>query len=122
MLVILAESQGVVNTSELGKRMLVSPKYLRKLAGPMEKHELIKSVQGIYGGYVLNKDPEEIRLTTIFETFGESINITGCISTKGCPLNNECQSRPVWEYLEKVIGREFHKITIAAILKEKFDI
>ncbi len=46
MMVILAEAGGLINTSELGKKMLVSPKYLRKLAGPLEKHQLIKSVQG----------------------------------------------------------------------------
>jgi len=50
MLVILAERGTLINTCELGETMLVSPKYLRKLAGPLEKHNLIRSIQGIYGG------------------------------------------------------------------------
>jgi Rrf2 family protein len=121
MMVILAEAGGLINTSELGKKMLVSPKYLRKLAGPMEKHQLIKSVQGVYGGYMLNKKPEEITLASIFDAFEESINITGCVSKRGCPLNEECLTRPVWEHLEKVVSNEFHKITIASVLNNKFD-
>lgn len=121
MLVTLAEAKEVVNTAELGKQMLVSPKYLRKLAGPLEKHALIKSVQGIYGGYALNKKPEEITLATIFDAFDESINITGCSSEDGCPLNEECLTRPVWNHLENIVSNEFHKISIASIILNKFE-
>lgn len=121
MLVYLAECNKVVNTAELGKKMQVSPKYLRKLAGPLERHHLIKSVQGIYGGYTLDKKAEEITLASIFDAFEENINITGCSSQDGCPLNEECLTRPVWEYLENLVSNAFYKITIASILNNKFD-
>ena len=58
MLVILAQNEEVVNTEILGEKMVVSPKYLRKLAGPIEKAGLIHSIQGKYGGYKLNRDPD----------------------------------------------------------------
>lgn len=121
MLVYLAESKKVVNTAELGEKMKVSPKYLRKLAGPLERYHLIKSVQGIYGGYTLDKKAEEITLASIFDAFEENINITGCSSQDGCPLNEECLTRPVWEHLENMVSNAFYKITIASILNNKFD-
>ena len=37
MLIAIAQSDKLVNTTELGKHMRVSPKYLRKLAGPARK-------------------------------------------------------------------------------------
>jgi Rrf2 family iron-sulfur cluster assembly transcriptional regulator len=120
MLVLLAEAKEVVNTAELGRRMLVSPKYLRKLAGSLEKYELIRSVQGIYGGYHLEQQPDKITLASIFEAFGEDINITGCVSNQGCSLNEECLTRPVWNHLEKIIYNEFHRITIKDILENNF--
>jgi Rrf2 family iron-sulfur cluster assembly transcriptional regulator len=120
MLVLLAGAKEVMNTAELGKKMLVSPKYLRKLAGPLEKSHLIKSVQGIYGGYLFNRKPEEVTLIDIFDAFGEDVNITGCSSRTGCPLNEECLTRPVWAHLEKMIDNEFHNITIQSILTNKF--
>ena len=101
--------------------MLVSPKYLRKLAGPLERSDLIKSVQGIYGGYALNKKPDEITLATIFDAFEENINITGCTSKDGCPLNEDCLTRPVWSHLEKLISSEFRNISIQLILNQKYD-
>jgi Rrf2 family iron-sulfur cluster assembly transcriptional regulator len=121
MLVLLAGAKQVVNTAELGEKMMVSPKYLRKLAGPMERYHLIRSVQGIYGGYKLDKDPREVTLAMIFEAFDENINITGCTSKEGCPLNEECLTRPVWEHLENLISHEFHNITIYKIAENKVE-
>ncbi|UCH94896.1 MAG: Rrf2 family transcriptional regulator [Candidatus Aminicenantes bacterium] len=121
MLVLLAEAKQVVNTAELGEKMKVSPKYLRKLAGPLEHHQLIRSVQGIYGGYAIGRDPKDITLALIFEAFDESINITGCTSKEGCPLNEECLTRPVWEHLENLISKEFHNITIRKIVENTFE-
>lgn len=121
MLVMLAEAKQVVNTAELGEKMKVSPKYLRKLAGPLERHHLIRSVQGIYGGYTLDREAKEITLAMIFEAFDEDINITGCSSKEGCPLNEECLTRPVWEHLENLISQEFHNITICKIVDNKFN-
>jgi Rrf2 family protein len=120
MLVALAEKKEVVNTAELGKKMLVSPKYLRKLAGPLEKHQLIRSVQGIYGGYVLSKKTEDITIASIFEAFDETIKISGCTGDVSCPLNVDCLARPVWTHLEKMIQKEFYKITLKEILENKF--
>ena len=119
MLVLLAGAKQVVNTAELGEKMMVSPKYLRKLAGPLERSHLIRSVQGIYGGYTLDRDPGEITLAMIFEAFDENINITGCTSKEGCPLNEECLTRPVWEHLENLVSKEFHNITIDKIVGNK---
>jgi len=120
MLVFLAGRDDVVNTAELGEKMLVSPKYLRKLAGPLEKHGLIKSIQGIYGGYLLNKKPESITLVNIFEAFGEKIDITGCTGDESCPLNKDCLTRPLWEHLRKIIRDEFHEITIKRLAEQDF--
>ncbi len=122
MLVLLAESGVVMSTANLGKQMQVSPKYLRKLAGPMERHELIKSVQGIYGGYAINKQPAEITLSSIFTAFEENINITGCSSKNGCPLSVDCLTKPVWSHLEQLIAKEFHHISIQMILDQQFAI
>jgi Rrf2 family protein len=120
MLLSLAEANEVVNTAEIGKKMRVSPKYLRKLAGPLEKHGLIKSVQGIFGGYALNKKTEELTISSIFDAFDEKFNLSGCTGDETCPLNENCLARPLWEHLEKVIRDEFYEITLKEILDNKF--
>lgn len=122
MLVMLGAKQEVINTGDLGEQMKVSPKYLRKLAGPLERSGLIQSVQGIYGGYRLNKDPGDISISDIFDAFEEKISISGCLGGKSCPLNEECLTRPIWLHLENLIQNEFYRITVKDILENKFDI
>lgn len=119
MLVALAEKGEVINTADLGDKMRVSPKYLRKLAGPLEKYGLIKSVQGIYGGYLLNRKPEAISLVDIFEAFGEKVDITGCSANESCPIDEECLTRPLWAHLKKIVEDEFHKITVKKIVERE---
>lgn len=119
MLIAIAQSDQLVNTTELGSNMLVSPKYLRKLAGPLEKAGLIKSVQGIYGGYRLNKRPEEITLQMLMDAFDERVSLTDCLLGKKCELHGTCLARQVWEMLEKTMQQHFFPITLRDILQNK---
>ncbi len=118
MLLMLAREQSVINTSELGKKMNVSPKYLRKLAGPMEKGELIRSVQGIYGGYTLNKAPGDINLLMLFDAFEEEIKLSQCMNGDHCSLFDECDARSVWTRLGANLKNEFSGMTLEDILND----
>lgn len=121
MLVILAQEMSLISTAELGRRMMVSPKYLRKLAGPIEKSGLIRSVQGVYGGYQLNKNPANITVLDLFSAFDEPIQIIGCKQGECCSLEADCLTRPLWKNLEAVLIEQFRKATIEALVKkEKF--
>ena len=120
MLVILAKDSTVINTEHLGDIMIVSPKYLRKLAGPLERADLIKSVQGKYGGYKLNKDPENILISDIFDAFDESQKISGCTKESGCVLASDCITSNLWKYFEELISKEFFKISLKSIVDGDF--
>lgn len=119
MLIAIAQAGQLVNTTELGRVMRVSPKYLRKLAGPLEKEGLIESVQGIYGGYRLARPPEEITLRSLMAAFNEKISLTDCLLGKKCELRDSCLARQVWEMLEKTMEKHFLPISLADILKNK---
>lgn len=120
MIVLLGEEKELVNTEVLGKKMLVSPKYLRKLAGPLEKAGLIESVQGKFGGYKLAKDPEKIFISSVFDAFGESLNISGCTKHSGCLLSDTCITSGLWEHFEKIIKEQFFKISIRNIIDNDY--
>jgi Rrf2 family iron-sulfur cluster assembly transcriptional regulator len=119
MVIAIAQARKLVNTTELGNSMRVSPKYLRKLAGPLEKAGLIKSMQGIYGGYELGKSPEEIDLRMILDAYHEHLSWTDCVLGKKCELRDSCQAKQVWEMLEKTLQTHFLPITVRDILDNK---
>jgi Rrf2 family protein len=119
MVIAIAHANKLVNTTELGSSMHVSPKYLRKLAGPLEKAGLIKSVQGIYGGYELDKSPEEINIRMILDAYHEQLSWTDCVLGKKCELKDSCQAKQVWEMLEKTLQTHFMPISLRDILDNK---
>ena len=121
MLIAIAQGGKLINTTELGNGMRVSPKYLRKLAGPLEKAGLIKSVQGIYGGYELNKKPEEITLQMLLDAFDEKVALADCLLGKKCELHDSCLAKQVWEMLEKTIETHFLPVSLRDILDNKVD-
>ena len=119
MLIAIAQGDRLINTTELSRMMNVSPKYLRKLAGPMEKAGLIKSVQGIYGGYEMNKKPEEITMQLLMAAFNERLSLTDCVLGKKCNLEDSCLARQVWEMLDRTLHEHFLPVTIRDILQNK---
>ncbi len=122
MLLELAESnEKVRSTADLGETMKVSPKYLRKLAGPLEKAQLISSVQGIYGGYRLEHPPEETTILMLFNAFDEKIRLSHCLNGDICPLFDFCKARPLWDYLVDLIEKRFASISLADIINRNFD-
>ena len=121
MVIAIAQANRLVNTTELGRNMRVSPKYLRKLAGPLEKAGLIKSMQGIYGGYELDKSPDEINIRMILDAYHEQLSWTDCVLGKKCALRDSCQAKQVWEMLEKTLQMHFLPISIRDILDNKVD-
>lgn len=121
MLIAIAQGDKLVNTTELGAIMHVSPKYLRKLAGPLEKSGLIRSVQGIYGGYRLDKKPDEITLQMLLDAFNERVSLADCLLGKKCPLKDSCLARQVWEMLEKTIEKRFLPISLRDILENRVE-
>jgi len=119
MVIAIAQANKIVNTTELGSSMRVSPKYLRKLAGPLEKAGLIKSMQGIYGGYKLDKNPAEINIRMILDAYHEQLSWTDCVLGKKCELRDSCQAKQVWAMLEKTLQMHFLPISIRDILDNK---
>ena len=82
-------------------------------------HNLVKSVRGPLGGYVLNKPPEEIKLLSIISAVDEKIKTVKCRkeSKKGCNGKSiKCITHNLWDDLENHINKFFEDNTLNDIL------
>ncbi|CDQ39476.1 MULTISPECIES: cysteine metabolism transcriptional regulator CymR [Virgibacillus] len=63
IMIHLAKQHGKGPTSlkQIAKENKLSEHYLEQLASPLRNAGLIKSIRGAYGGYMLAKDPVEIK-------------------------------------------------------------
>ena len=57
----LGDAEGKIALREVADREHISQKYLEQLVRPLMKAGLLKSVRGKGGGYMMAKDPSEVR-------------------------------------------------------------
>ena len=105
--------------TEISLRQGISIAYLEQLFLKLRKNNLVKSVRGPSGGYVLTKSPEEIKLLSIISAVDEKIKTVKCKkeSKKGCNGKSiKCITHNLWDDLETHINKFFEDNTLNDIL------
>ena len=62
-----------VSLRDISLRQGISLDYLEQIFSKLKKNEIVKSIRGTQGGYVLNKNPNDIKLTNIFHAVDEKV-------------------------------------------------
>ena len=108
--------------TEISLRQGISISYLEQLFLKLRKNNLVQSVRGPSGGYVLSKLPEEIKLLSIINAVDEKINTLKCRkeSKKGCNGKSiKCITHNLWDDLEIHINKFFEDNTLNDVLFRK---
>jgi len=117
----LAKNNATDPTSltEISLRQGISVAYLEQLFLRLRKNNLVQSVRGPSGGYVLSKPPGEIKLLSIISAVDEKIKTVKCRkeSKKGCNGKSiKCITHNLWDDLETHINKFFEDNTLNDIL------
>ena len=105
--------------TEISLRQGISISFLEQLFLKLRKNNLVKSVRGPSGGYVLSKPPGEIKLLSIISAVDEKIKTVKCRkeSKKGCNGKSiKCITHNLWDDLETHINKFFEDNTLNDIL------
>ena len=107
------------NLAEISLRQGISLAYLEQLFLKLRKNNLVQSVRGPTGGYVLSKPPEKIKLLSIISAVDEKIKTVKCRkeSKKACNGKSiKCITHNLWDDLENHINKFFEDNTLDDIL------
>ena len=105
--------------TEISLRQGISIDYLEQIFSKLKKNNLVYSVRGPTGGYVLSKPPDEIKLLSIIRAVDEKIKTVKCKkeSKKGCNGKSiKCITHDLWDDLETHINIFFEKNTLKDII------
>ena len=108
-----------ISLTEISLRQGISIDYLEQIFSKLKKNNLVYSVRGPTGGYVLSKPPEEIKLLSIISAVDEQIKTVKCKkeSKKGCNGKSiKCITHNLWDDLESHINKFFENNTLEDIL------
>ena len=111
-----------VSLNEISLRQNISLSYLEQLFSKLKNQKLVKSVRGPSGGYVLDKNPKEIRISNIISAVDEQIKTLNCKkdSKKSCNGKTiKCITHNLWDDLESHINNFFEKISLNDVIKQK---
>mgnify|MGYP001419769260 CR=1 FL=1 len=113
-----------VSLRDISLRQGISLDYLEQIFSKLKKHQIVKSIRGTQGGYVLFKKPNEIKLTNIFHAVDEKVKTVQCKkeSKKGCNGKaTKCITHDLWDELEIHINTFFEKKSLDDLLKNKIE-
>ena len=116
--------QNPVSLRDISLRQNISLVYLEQIFSKLKKNNIVKSIRGTNGGYVLTKDPEQIKLSNIFSAVDEKIKTLQCKreSKKGCNGKlTKCITHNLWDDLEMHINDFFDKKNLGDLLKNNLE-
>ena len=109
-----------VSLRDISLRQSISLLYLEQIFSKLKKHNIVQSIRGVNGGYILSKSPDQIKLSNIFYAVQEEVKTVQCKkeSKKGCNGKSyKCITHNLWDELENHIQNFFNKKNLADLLK-----
>ena len=105
-------SANPVSLRDISLRQGISLDYLEQIFFKLKKNNIVKSIRGTRGGYILTKNPEQIKLANILNAVDEEVKTVQCKkeSIKGCNnKTSKCITHNLWDELEIHINHFFEQ-------------
>jgi Rrf2 family iron-sulfur cluster assembly transcriptional regulator len=111
-----------VALAEVADRQEISLSYLEQLFGKLRRGGLVASVRGPGGGYLLAREPQQMRIADIILAVDEPIKATRCTpgSPRGCHSHKgRCLTHDLWEELGNQIYLYLSSVTLADVCERR---
>ncbi|MCH7824444.1 MAG: Rrf2 family transcriptional regulator [Acidobacteria bacterium] len=123
----LAQTDEPVSVALVAKNEGISTEYAGKLLNLLRRAELVESVRGRKGGFVLANPPEEISLADILRVFSpELFDVKYCNRFTGaediCVHTTSCALRPVWWTLSSLVTETLESISLMDVMCEESEV
>ena len=106
--------------ADVADRQEISLSYLEQLFQKLRRANLVKSVRGPGGGYLLFRDSREIPISEVIAAVDEPLRATRC--APGGPLGctggiEKCLTHDLWEELSDQIQLFLNSVTLYDVVK-----
>ncbi|MDR2736251.1 MAG: Rrf2 family transcriptional regulator [Gracilibacteraceae bacterium] len=119
-------SEGPVSLKSIADRHNLSESYLEQLICELRKADLVRSVRGAQGGYVLKRDPGQITVGEIIRSVAGSIAPVDCeyqteTLSCSCDPDEQCLTRDLWVRLRDSVNELVDSIFLSDLVKKPGD-
>ena len=117
----LFKDRGPTSLTDISLRQNISLAYLEQIFIKLKKRNLVKSVRGAKGGYVLEISPEDINISNIIAAVDEKVKTLNCKKESKKGRNNKsykCITHNLWDQLDQHINSFFEKVKLQDLVKK----
>jgi Rrf2 family protein len=109
--------RGPVPGLTIARRQGISLLYLEQLFNKLKKKGLVITVRGPHGGYMLAKEPKDLKVGEILETLDGTLAPVFCVEDKSteakCKRAESCVPRVVWKEVGDNVRRVLDSTSLA---------
>ena len=102
--------------NDIARRQGISARYIEQIFIMFKKADIIRTIRGPKGGYMLSKNPEDISLGEIIRAIEGDIELVSCKPGNpdegGCLMSDSCVTAPIWNELNGKVSSFFDSISI----------
>ena len=110
-----------ISLRDISLRQSISLLYLEQIFLKLKKHNIVKSIRGSNGGYILSKNPNNLKLSEIFSALNENVKTINCDkdSKKGCNgRTTKCITHNLWDELDLHINAFFENKKLDDLIRK----
>lgn len=108
-----------VSLADISQRQNISLSYLEQLFAKLRRAELVSSVRGPGGGYLLSRSSADIYVAEIVDAVNESVDATGCGGLADCQGGETCLTHYLWCDLSEQIHQFLSGISLAGLVSRR---
>ena len=119
--IALFRDKGPISLTDVSLRQNISLAYLEQIFIKLKNKNLVKSIRGAKGGYVLVIPPEDIKISSIISAVDEEVRMLNCKkeSKRGCNnKSSKCITHNLWDQLDQHINNFFEKVKLQDLVKK----
>lgn len=113
----LHHGHGPVTLAQISGRQKISLSYLEQLFGKLRRREIVESVRGPGGGYLLGREMSALTVCEIIQAVDEQIDATQCGGKENCHDDNKCITHDLWASLNRHIFDYLGGVTLQQLVE-----
>ena len=117
--VALHSAKGPVSLADISERQEISLSYLEQLFARLRKSQLVDSVRGPGGGYLLGRDACDISIGHVIRAVDETVDATRCQGQSDCQGGEQCLTHSLWSDLSERISVFLDGITLGELMAKR---
>ncbi len=108
------------STASLAESLEMPLPFMHQIAHALMQASLIKATPGPRGGLRLNTPAKDITILQIVEALEGPIMLNPCLdcSDNGCPHQEDCVTRVIWDDLQQKIVLQLASVTLDSLVAE----